>query len=182
MKETIFTDKTVYNQEPEVCSAVEKVCYDALKSANVFFERVSHKNIATISECDEVLEVLGVSICKNLFLCNSQKTEFYLVIMPGEKPFKTKLLSPQLECSRLSFAPPELMKQYINCYPGSASILGLLFDSSLSVRLVIDKDLLNEEFFGCHPCDNSTSLKIKTSDVIERLIPLLGHTPTFVEL
>lgn len=180
--ESIFSDKTIYDARPTDCSVVESTCYDALEKANIPFLRVSHRSIATIGECDEVREVLGVSICKNLFLTNSQKTDFYLVIMPGEKPFKTKLLSPQLDCSRLSFAPSELMEKYIGCTPGSASILGLLFDTELSVRLVIDKELLQEEFFGCHPCDNTSSLKIKTEDVIERLIPLTCHTPTFVNL
>jgi Ala-tRNA(Pro) deacylase len=103
-------------------------------------------------------------------------------MMPGEKPFKTKLLSPQLGCSRLSFAPPEFMEEILNCTPGSASVLGLLFDKELRVRLIIDKDLLNEEFIGCHPCDNSSSLKIKTEDIIKTLLPNLDHTPTFVEL
>ena len=180
--DSIFTDKTVFSTAKPDCTEKESVCYEALRLADVDFLRVSHKSIGTIEECAEIKQVLGVSICKNLFLTNSQKTDFYLVIMPGEKPFKTKLLSPQLECSRLSFAPIELMEQYIGCTPGSASVLGLLFDNELRVRLVIDNDLLKEEFFGCHPCDNSTSLKIKTRDVIEKLIPFTHHTPTFVNL
>lgn len=179
---SIFTDKTVYNCPKENCTEKETACYDALEKLGISFDRVSHEHIGTIEGCIEIAEVLGASIHKNLFLCNAQKTDFYLVIMPGEKPFKTKFLSPQLNCSRLSFAPPEYMEEMLCCTPGSASVLGLIFDKSLRVRLVIDKDILNCEYFGCHPCDNSSSLKIKTVDIIEKFIPSTDHTPTFVEL
>lgn len=180
--ESLFTDKTIYHCRKEGCTDKEAVCYDALESLGIPYERVSHEHIGTIEGCLEINEVLKAKICKNLFLCNAQKTDFYLVMMPGEKPFKTKLLSPQLGCSRLSFAPPEFMEELLSCTPGSASVLGLLFDKELHVRLIIDKDLLNEEFIGCHPCDNSSSLKIKTEDIINILLPHLDHTPTFVEL
>ncbi len=180
--DSLFTDKTIYNCRKEGCTEKEAVCYDTLEELGISYERVSHEHIGTIEGCEEIREVLGVKICKNLFLCNAQKTDFYLVMMPGEKPFKTKFLSPQLGCSRLSFAPPEFMEELLNCTPGSASVLGLLFDKGLRVRLVIDKDLLSDEYLGCHPCDNSSSLKIKTTDVINTLLPHTDHTPTFVEL
>ena len=179
---SLILDKNLYTTRPEECSDKEKACYDALETLGISFERVSHEHIGTIEGLLEVCDLLGASIHKNLFLCNAQKTDFYLVIMPGEKPFKTKLLSPQLGCSRLPFATPDFMEEYLNCTPGSASVLGLLFDKSLKVRLVIDKDILSYEYFGCHPCDNSASLKIKTADVIEKLIPYTDHTPSYVEL
>ena len=180
--ESLFTDKTIYNVRKPDCSDKENICYDTLEELGISYERVSHSAIGTIEGCEEIRQVLGVKICKNLFLCNAQKTDFYLVMMPGEKPFKTKFLSPQLGCSRLSFAPPEFMVEYLNCTPGSASVLGLLFDKNIKVRLVIDKDLLGREYFGCHPCDNSSSLKIKTEDIMNKFIPSTHHTPSFVEL
>lgn len=180
--ESLFTDKTIYKVRKPDCTEKETACYDLLESLGIEYERVSHEHIGTIEGCLEINEVLGAKICKNLFLCNAQKTDFYLVMMPGEKPFKTKLLSPQLGCSRLSFAPPEFMEEFLNCTPGSASVLGLIFDKGLRVRLIIDRDLLGEEFIGCHPCDNSTSLKIATAALTEKLLPALDHTPTFVEL
>lgn len=182
MENSIFTDKTVYSVRKENCTEKENACYDALEKLNIEYGRVSHEHIGTIEGCIEIGQVLGAEILKNLFLCNAQKTEFYLLVMPGEKPFRTKLLSPQLNCSRLSFAPPDFMEELINCTPGSASVLGLIFDKGLKVRLVIDKDVLNREYFGCHPCDNSSSLKIKTADIMEKFIPATHHTPTFVEL
>ena len=179
---SLFTDKKLYDCPKENSSDKENKCYDALEKLEIPYKRVSHESVGTIEGCKEIEEVLGTSIVKNLFLCNAQKTDFYLVCMPGDKPFKTKLLSPQLNCSRLSFAPPEFMEELINSTPGSASILGLLFDEGLKVRLVIDKDLLKSEFFGCHPCDNTTSLKIKTQDIINKFLPFVNHTPTYVEL
>lgn len=182
MENSLYIDKTVYKTRPENCTEKETVCYDLLESLGMEYERVSHEEIGSIEGCAEVGRVLGAEIVKNLFLCNAQKTDFYLLIMPGDKPFKTKFLSPQLGCSRLSFASPEYMEELINCTPGSASVLGLAFDKALRVRLVIDRDVTKREFFGCHPCLNSSSLKLKTSDVIEKLLPHLNHTPTFVEL
>lgn len=179
---SVFTDKTVLNVRPEGVSDKESKCYDALESLGIPFELVRHEHIGTIEGLIEVCEVLGASIHKNLFLCNAQKTDFYLLIMPGEKPFKTKFLSPQLNCSRLSFASPEYMEEMLNCTPGSASVLGLIFDKDIKVRLIIDKDIKDMEYFGCHPCDNSTSLKIKTEDILDKFIPSTYHTPTFVEL
>ena len=180
--ESLFTDKTIYTRRKPDCTQKENMCYDALENLGISYERVSHEHIGTIEGCEEIRQVLGVKICKNLFLCNAQKTDFYLVMMPGEKPFKTKFLSPQLNCSRLSFAPAEFMEEFTNCTPGSASVLGLLFDKTIRVRLIIDRDLLNEEYIGCHPCDNSSSLKIKTDDILEKFLPHINHTPTFVEL
>ena len=175
-------DKTVYTARPEGCSEKENECYDVLEKLGIEYGRVSHEHIGTIEGLFEVEKALGCKILKNLFLCNQQKTDFYLLIMPGDKPFKTKFLSPQLGCSRLSFAPSEFMEELICCTPGSASVLGLLFDKEIKVRLVLDKDILKGEYFGCHPCDNSSSLKIKTADIIEKFIPYTHHTPSYVEL
>jgi Ala-tRNA(Pro) deacylase len=132
--------------------------------------------------CEEIDRVLGATICKNLFLCNRQQTDFYLLMMPGDKPFKTKDLSAQIGSSRLSFGTPDYMEQLVDITPGSLSILGLMNDKEGRVRLLIDKDVLSGEYIGCHPCINTSSLRIKTSDMVEKLIPALRHAPTLVEL
>ena len=121
-------------------------------------------------------------ICKNLFLCNRQQTVFYLLLMPADKPFKTKDLSAQIESSRLSFASAEFMEKYLDITPGSVSIMGLMNDSGNAVNLLIDEDVLKAEFFGCHPCINTSSLKIKTSDLTDKIIPALGHPMKTVNL
>lgn len=173
----------VYNTRPlDTRQQKEEACYDLLESLDLPYERLDHEAAATIKDCHDVDKILNIKICKNLFLCNRQKTNFYLLLMPGEKEFRTKDLSAQLGVSRLSFADGEFMEKYLNITPGSVSILGLMNDKENNVKLVIDADLLNEEFFGCHPCVNTASLKMKTSDVIHRLIPALGHEPVFVKL
>ncbi len=182
MENSLFIDKTVFACRKENCSEKETVCYDALEELGIEYERVSHESIGSIEGLAEIEEILGAKICKNLFLCNAQKTDFYLVLMPGDKPFKTKFLSPQLGCSRLSFAPSEYMESLINCTPGSASVLGLLFDKELKVRLVVDRDIMESEFFGCHPCDNTSSIKLLSRDIFEKFLPYSNHTPTIVEL
>ena len=125
--------------------------------------------------CLKVDAVLGVIICKNLFLCNRQKTAFYLLLMPGDKKFKTKELSRQINSARLSFAEPEDMLKYLDIEPGAVSVMGLMNDRENKVKLLIDEDVLADEYFGCHPCVNTSSLKLKTRDMIDRFLPAVGH-------
>ena len=160
----------------------EMAVYDLLEKLDIPFVRIDHDVAMTIEDCQGVDELLGIDICKNLFLCNAQKTRFYLLLMPGGKQFKTKDLSKQIGSSRLSFAPAEYMEKYLGVTPGSATILGLMNDPDNQVQLIIDEDVTAQEDFGCHPCINTSSLKLKTSDVLEKLIPALGHTPVFVKL
>ena len=156
--------------------------YDLLDSLGIEYDRIDHEPAMTMEICEEIDRALGATICKNLFLCNRQETDFYLLMMPGDKPFKTKDLSSQIGSSRLSFGSPEYMEQLVDITPGSLSILGLMNDKEGRVRLLIDKDVLSGEYIGCHPCINTSSLRIKTADMVEKLIPALRHAPTLVEL
>ena len=159
----------------------EQRCYELLDSLGVEYARVDHEHADTIEACHEIESTLGALICKNLFLTNRQQTEFYLLLMPGDKPFKTKLLSKQIGTARLSFASPEHMEQYLDITPGSVSVLGLMNDGG-KVHLVIDRDLLKDEFIGCHPCINTSTLRLRTEDVIGKLLPAVGHEYALVEL
>ena len=156
--------------------------YDLLDSLGIEYDRIDHEPAMTMEVCEEIDRALGATICKNLFLCNRQQTDFYLLMMPGDKPFKTKDLSAQIGSSRLSFGTPDYMEQLVDITPGSLSILGLMNDKEGRVRLLIDKDVLEGEYIGCHPCINTSSLRMKTSDMVEKLIPALRHAPTLVEL
>lgn len=156
--------------------------YDLLDELSVDYKRVDHPAADTMEACLEIEKVLGVEICKNLFLRNRQKTEFYLLMMPGAKPFKTKDITKQLGCARLSFAEAEFMEQFLDITPGSVSVLGLMNDKKNKVRLVIDKDILDGEYIGCHPCINTSSLAIKTADILNKFLPAVSHTATTVEM
>ncbi len=158
--------------------------YEFLDRLNIEFERTDHPDepATTMEACEKIDAVLNVHICKNLFLCNRQKTSFYLLIMPGDKPFKTKELSKQMGISRLSFADETYMKEMLDLYPGSVSVLGLMNDSDKRVQLVIDEDVLKEEYFGCHPCVNTSSIRLKTKDLTEKIIPALSSNPIKVSL
>ncbi len=162
--------------------------YDLLDSLGVSYQRVDHEAAMTMEACEEIDRTLsegiesGVAICKNLFLCNRQETDFYLLLIPGDKPFKTKYLSAQIGSSRLSFGKPEYMEQYLDITPGSVSVMGLMNDHENKVRLLIDEDVLKSEYFACHPCINTSSLRFKTSDLVEKVIPAMRHEPTMVKL
>ena len=156
--------------------------YDFLDSIGIHYERVDHEPAMTIEACEEVDKILGAVICKNLFLCNRQETDFYLLLMPGDKKFKTKDLSAQINSSRLSFAKPEYMEQFLDITPGSASILGLMNDRDNRVQLLIDEDVLKGEYIGCHPCINTSSLKLRTEDVIGKYLQAVHHEYLTVNL
>lgn len=160
----------------------EERVYDLLDSLHIPYRRVDHEATPSIEACAGINSILGIHICKNLFLCNSQKTQFYLLLMPGDKPFKTKELSKQINSSRLSFAPPEYMEELLDLYPGSVSILGLMNDHKNKVTLLVDRDVYNEEYLGCHPCVNTSSLALKTTDVFDVVLPAIHHPAIFVEL
>lgn len=157
-------------------------CYDLLDRLGVPYERVDHAPAMTMEVCQEIDLVLNAVICKNLFLCNRQKTAFYLLTMPGGKPFQTKVLSAQLGTTRLSFAPPELMESMLRCTPGSASVLGLAYDTERRVRLVMDRAVHDAAWFGCHPCKNDASLRLRTEDLLHVFLPHTGHDVTVVDL
>ena len=160
----------------------EMAVYELLDELEIPYLRVDHEAAATVDDCHEVDEALGIHICKNLFLCNRQKTDFYLLMMPGLKKFKTKELSAQLGTARLSFAEAEYMEEYLNITPGSVSVMGLINDKEHRVRLLIDQELLQDEFVGCHPCVNTASLKIRMKDILEKFLPHVAHDYTAVEL
>ena len=156
--------------------------YDFLDSLDIDYYRVDHEEAMTMEVCAAIDEALEATICKNLLLCNRQGTAFYLLMLPGNKVFKTSVLSKQIGSSRLSFASAEAMEQYLDITPGSVSVMGLMNDKENHVQLLMDKDVVKGEFIGCHPCINTSSLKLKTSDLLEKIIPAMGHEPTFVEL
>lgn len=156
--------------------------YDLLDGLGVEYHRVDHEEAMTMEACAAIDEALGAAICKNLMLCNRQKTDFYLLMLPGGKVFKTSDLSKKIGTSRLSFAPGEYMEEYLDITPGSLSILGLMNDRDFHVRLLIDREVLNGEYVGCHPCINTSSLRIRTSDLMEKIIPAMGHDPQIVAL
>ncbi|MCQ2512712.1 MAG: prolyl-tRNA synthetase associated domain-containing protein [Lachnospiraceae bacterium] len=150
--------------------------YDFLDQLGIAYERVDHEAAFTIEACEEIDKALApTSICKNLFLCNSQKTKFYMLLLPGDKKFKTKELSHQINSARLSFGPGEYMEEYLDITPGSLSILGLMNDKEKNVQLLIDEDVLKDDYIGCHPCINTSSLKIKTEDILNKFLPEVHH-------
>lgn len=156
--------------------------YDLLDKLGIEYERTDHEEANTMEKCNEIDKIFDTIICKNLFLCNRQQTEFYLLMMPGDKPFKTKYITKQLGCSRLSFAPSEKMLEYLDIKPGAVSIMGLMNDKDNKIQLVIDKPVVESETLGCHPCVCTSSLKFKTKDIIEKFLPAVHHEPIIVDL
>lgn len=160
----------------------ETAVYDTLDRLGIEYSTLTHPEAFSMEECERVREQIGAPVFKNLFLTNKQQTQFYLLMMPADKPFKTKYLSSQLGCARLSFASPGNMLEFLHTQPGSVSPMGLIHDTSHRVRLIIDRDLEHGERYACHPCINTASVCLTLSDLLEKVMPATGHTHTFVEL
>ena len=173
------------NGRPANCAGrLEKEirCYDLLDSLGIDYRRIDHEAAMTMEACEEIDRVLDAVICKNLLLCNRQCTDFYLLMLPGDKHFKTSVLSKEIGSSRLSFATAEDMERLLDITPGSVSVLGLMNDHDHQVQLLMDADVVKGEYFGCHPCINTSSLRLKMSDLLEKILPEMGYTPRFVTL
>lgn len=175
---------TLYDNRPNAwdVTAAENRCYDLLETLQIPFQRVDHEPADTIEICHPIEKTLGCNICKNLFLANRQQTVFYLLLLPGDKPFKTKYLSAQIQSSRLSFGSPDKMEELLDLKPGSVSVFGLMNDKESKVSLIIDRDLEKEEYIGFHPCKNTSTLKVKYNDIIQQFLPAIKHEPMYVEL
>jgi Ala-tRNA(Pro) deacylase len=156
--------------------------YDLLDELGIGYERIDHEETNTMEACAEVDQVLNAFICKNLFLCNRQKTQFYLLMMRGDKVFKTKDLTSQIDSARLSFADSKYMEEYLDIKPGSVSVMGLMNDVNRHVQLLIDRTVLESDTLGCHPCVNTVSLKVKTKDILEMFLPAVHHKAIVVDL
>ena len=175
----------IYSGRPEdVTGRLEKEVkvYDLLDRLEIPYERVDHEAAMTMEACRAADEAMGTKMCKNLLLCNRQQSDFYLLMLPGEKVFKTSVLSKKIGSSRLSFADGEHMERLLDITPGSLSVLGLMNDHGKAVRLLIDRELLEEGFIGVHPCVNTSSLKLRLSDLLEKILPAMEHDYTAVEL
>ena len=160
----------------------EMAVYDLLDSLAVPYTRMDHEAVYTIDGCQDVDRLLGIHLCKNLFLCNTQKTKFYLLMMPGEKRFITGQFCRQIGSARLSFAPEEFMQEYLRITPGSVSVMGLMNDREHHVQLVIDQDILDEQYLGFHPCINTASMRISMKDLLEKVLPAMWHDYMVVDL
>lgn len=157
--------------------------YNLLDSLGIEYQRIDHEAAYTMEACEEIDKTLdGAVICKNLFLCNRQKTAFYLLMIPGDKVFKTKELSHQIGSARLSFADAEDMEKYLDITPGSVSVMGLMNDKENAVRLLVDEDVMKGEYLGCHPCVNTSSMKLRVADVFGPFLKAVHHDMTVVKL
>lgn len=177
MNEEILQKEQSAGRSPE-----ELAVYALLEKLEIPYTRVDHEPAMTMEDCEEVDRQLGVMMCKNLFLCNTQKTKFYMLLMPADKKFKTKDLSKQIQSARLSFADAEHMEQYLRIHPGAVSVMGLMNDEENHVQLLFDQEVLRQEWLGCHPCVNTSSIRLKMADLLEKFLPAVHHDWRAVEL
>lgn len=178
--------KLEHGRPPESDPRAEREtrCYDLLDSLNIDYWRVDHPEAHTMEDCAQADRMLGedTAICKNLFLRNSKGDQYFLLMLPGEKQFKTKEVAKQIGSTRLSFGDAEKMEEYLDILPGAVSVMGLMNDREFHVELLMDEDILKLPYVGCHPCMSTSSIKITTVDLMEKFLPAVGHSPRMVTL
>ena len=163
-------------------TSLELKTHEFLRKLDIYYEWVDNDEVSSMEECAEISEKLGAEIRKSIFLCNRQKTMFFLLVMPAKKAFDTKVFSAALNVPRLSFASGELMEEYLGVLPGNASVMSLINDKDNRVQLVIDDEVAKNDWFGCNPGVNTSHLKIKTNDLIDKFLPYINHKPTIISL
>lgn len=179
----MYINPETYNIHPEATATEKEMdSYLFLENNGVEYIRAEHDEAATIELCEGVEEIIGAKICKNLLLTNRQQTDFYMLLIPGDMPFKTKYLSKQIGSARLSFASGEQMTELLNVTPGSLTVLSLMYDKEKRVQLLIEKNVFNEEYFACHPCVNTATVKFSTEDLKGKVLPNLSHEYKIVDL
>lgn len=147
---------------------------EKLNELSIAYTMLEHQPIMTMAEGEAIANALGVKACKNLFLVN-RYGEHFLPLLSGEKRLDTKSIAKQIGSSHLSFASAYDLQDYLSVEQGAVSVLALMFDEDKRVKLIIDQDVVNQEFIGCHPCVNTCSLKLRTKDVLNRFMPAVGH-------
>lgn len=177
-----FVSEIKQTRPPVFKTPLQQLVYEMLEERGVKYERVDNDPAITMEDCIRIDERLNMKTVKTLFLCNRQQTNFYLVVTTAGKPFKTKDLSAALAISRLSFAPVELLRSMLGTDIGATTIFGLMLDEKMEVQLVIDNDILAEEWYGCSDGTTTSYLKLGTAWVINDFIPSTGHTPKLVQL
>ena len=160
----------------------EKRVYDLLDRLDVSYQQADHPPLITMSARAEVERLFQAIVCKNLFLRDARGSHFYLLVILGDKRFKTSDISRQIGSSRLSFAPAEDLERLLDIAPGSVSVLGLMNDRENQVQLLLDRAVPEDEFLLCHPCVNTSSLKLRSKDLLEKILPTLRHQPVFVHV
>ena len=163
-------------------SPLQRMTYESLADLQIPFERVETDETITMEDCTQINQKLDMEMVKTLFLCNRQKTAFYLFVTTADKPFNSKNYSKELGIPRVSFAPAELMENILGVKIGAATVFGALMDKDGLVQIVFDQDILSEEWYGCSDGTNTGYMKIKTEHIIENFLTYTNHIPTIIQI
>ena len=179
----MFYISEIMTTEPEEYkNKLQKETYKALAQLKISFERVDTDEAVTMDDCVLIDQKLNMKMVKTLFLCNRKKTIFYLFITTGEKAFDTKNFSNALGISRVSFGPAEMMEEMLGNKVGAATVFGTLLDLDRDVQVIIDKEVADEEYYGCSDGTTTCYMKIRTEDIMNRFLPFAKHKPVIVEI
>ena len=161
---------------------LQKSVYETFEKLNIPFERVDTDEAVTMDDCVAINDKLDMKMVKTLFLCNRQQTDFYLFVTRGDKPFRSKDFSHALDIARVSFAPAELLLDMLQTPVGATTVLSMLVDTENRVKVVLDSEVVREEWYGCSDGTTTGYLKIRTTDIVHRFLDYTNHKPMIVSI
>lgn len=179
----MFYVSDIKNTAPESYQTrLQQMVYQTLVKLHIPFERVHTDEAITMEDCTQIDATLKMKMVKTLFLCNRQKTNYYLFITCGTKPFRSKDFSNALGVPRVSFAPVDKMEELLQTKVGAATVFSALLDKNQQVQIVFDKDVLAEEWYGCSDGTTTGYMKVRTAQILHEFLTFAGHTPAVIEV
>lgn len=179
----MFYISEIQKAAPAECkNNLQQLVYSTLEKLEIAFERVDTDEAISMEDCILINRKLNMKMVKTLFLCNRQHTALYLFITTAEKPFKSKDFSTALDVSRLSFAPVELLQTRLGVKIGAATIFGILLDTKNEIQVIIDKDVVSEEWYGCSDGTTTGYMKIAIESVIDKFLNFTNHKPKIIQV
>lgn len=134
-----------------------------------------HAPVLTVGEAKLATAHVAGCHCKNLFL-EERGGAHWLVVLPADKALDLRSLADALGLRRLSFASPERLREKLGVAPGSVTPFAVVNDPDGSVRVVLDRDLLEGESLKFHPLVNSRTTVVSPAGLL-RFLEAAAHAP-----
>ena len=149
-----------------------KSIFELLDGLGIAYEMAEHEEVHTMEDLPPIEEQLGAKF----------KSQLWLLLIIGDKPFRTSEVSHLLEVSRLSFGSAELLEEKLGVHPGAVNPLSLVFDETHEIHLACDREILRHSRVCMHPGSNCQSIVMNTEDLFEKVLPHLGISPRWIEI
>lgn len=166
----------------EFKTPLQELTYRALTELGIPFVRVDTDEAITMEDCLHINRRLDMKMVKTIFLATRNGKQRFLYVTCGDKLFNTKQFSDALGVPRVSFASAELMETLLGTKVGAATVFSALLDVADEVRVVIDREVAEQEWYGCSDGTTTGYMKVETARIIDTFLPYAKHAPTIIDI